>query len=83
MVAWVRIALACVATFVAVGDAGHFVVDGSGENPSVAPINCRSRDTCCKVCRKGKACGNTCIRRDYDCHVGRGCACNSDEICED
>ncbi len=31
---------------------------------------------CCKVCRKGKACGDSCISRDYECHVGPGCACN-------
>ena len=31
---------------------------------------------CCKICTKGKACGNTCIARDKICHVGPGCACN-------
>lgn len=31
---------------------------------------------CCKVCRKGKACGDTCIARSDTCHVGGGCACN-------
>jgi hypothetical protein len=31
---------------------------------------------CCKVCRVGKACGDTCISRSYECHVGAGCACN-------
>lgn len=31
---------------------------------------------CCKVCRKGKACGNSCINRSYTCHKGPGCACN-------
>lgn len=31
---------------------------------------------CCKVCRKGKACGNSCINRSYTCHKGKGCACN-------
>ena len=36
---------------------------------------------CCKVCSKGKACGNTCISRSYTCHKGRGCACNADEVC--
>lgn len=32
--------------------------------------------TCCKVCRKGKACGDTCISRKNACHVGQGCACD-------
>jgi hypothetical protein len=31
---------------------------------------------CCKVCRKGKACGDTCISRDDQCHVPPGCACD-------
>jgi hypothetical protein len=43
---------------------------------------CIPADQCCKICSKGKACGNTCIRRSYDCNKGRGCACNADEVCE-
>jgi len=31
---------------------------------------------CCKICRKGKACGNSCINRAYTCHRPPGCACN-------
>jgi hypothetical protein len=30
---------------------------------------------CCKVCTKGKPCGDTCIDKDDTCHVGPGCAC--------
>lgn len=33
--------------------------------------------SCCKVCRKGKACGNSCISRSYSCHKGPGCACDA------
>ena len=32
--------------------------------------------SCCKVCSRGKACGNSCIARSKTCHVGGGCACN-------
>lgn len=32
--------------------------------------------TCCKICRKGKACGDSCIARNKTCRVGSGCACN-------
>ena len=32
---------------------------------------------CCKVCRKGKACGNSCIRRSYTCRKPPGCACDA------
>lgn len=31
---------------------------------------------CCRVCRVGKACGNTCIARDHACHAPPGCACD-------
>ena len=31
---------------------------------------------CCKICRKGKACGDSCIAVDKVCHKGVGCACN-------
>ena len=31
---------------------------------------------CCKICKKGKACGDSCIKATYTCHKGPGCACN-------
>ena len=31
---------------------------------------------CCKVCKKGKACGNSCIAEYKTCHQPKGCACN-------
>lgn len=31
---------------------------------------------CCKICSRGKACGNSCISRSYTCHQPPGCACN-------
>lgn len=31
---------------------------------------------CCKICRKGKACGDSCISRDKTCRRGVGCACD-------
>lgn len=33
-------------------------------------------EACCKVCKKGKACGDSCIARDKNCKKGKGCACN-------
>jgi hypothetical protein len=48
----------------------------------VTALQCVPREECCKVCRKGRACGNTCIRADYNCRKGQGCACNEDDICE-
>jgi hypothetical protein len=35
----------------------------------------RAAAKCCKVCTKGKPCGDTCIAQDKTCHVGPGCAC--------
>ena len=46
------------------------------------PRACTPVEECCKVCDKGKACGNSCIRDSYTCHKGRGCACNAEEVCE-
>jgi hypothetical protein len=31
---------------------------------------------CCRVCGRGKACGDSCIARDKTCTRGRGCACD-------
>jgi len=31
---------------------------------------------CCKICKKGKACGDSCISMSYTCHQPPGCACN-------
>lgn len=42
-------------------------------SPSATPA---VTGTCCKVCRKGKACGNSCISRRYTCRRPKGCACN-------
>jgi hypothetical protein len=33
---------------------------------------------CCRICRKSKACGDTCIAFDRVCHVGPGCACDAE-----
>jgi hypothetical protein len=32
---------------------------------------------CCRVCSKGKACGNSCIARDRVCRQPQGCACDA------
>jgi hypothetical protein len=31
---------------------------------------------CCRVCTVGKACGDTCINKDFTCKTPLGCACN-------
>src|SRR5882762_1670909 len=32
---------------------------------------------CCRVCTRGKACGNSCINRAYQCRQPAGCACDA------
>ena len=32
---------------------------------------------CCRICRKGKACGNACISRAKTCQKPPGCACDA------
>ena len=32
---------------------------------------------CCRICVKGKACGDSCINSSYSCKKPVGCACNS------
>lgn len=31
---------------------------------------------CCKTCKKGKACGDSCISKAKACYKAEGCACN-------
>jgi len=31
---------------------------------------------CCKICKKGKACGDSCIAKSKTCTKGPGCACD-------
>lgn len=45
---------------------------GADRDTSEAPAS----TPCCKVCRAGKACGNSCISRAKECHKGTGCACD-------
>lgn len=37
---------------------------------------CKAGGPCCRVCHKGKACGNSCIAANKTCHQTGGCACN-------
>jgi hypothetical protein len=35
---------------------------------------------CCRVCHKGKACGDSCIKAEYECRKAPGCACDEDDV---
>lgn len=43
--------------------------------PAGTPL-CAQSAACCKICRKGKACGDSCIAAEKTCHKGKGCACD-------
>lgn len=43
---------------------------------------CTPRSECCKICSKGKACGDSCISRSYACRKAKGCACDSKDVCD-
>jgi endonuclease YncB( thermonuclease family) len=44
----------------------------TGQSPAIS----EPAKTCCKICRKGQACGNSCISRRYTCRKPAGCACD-------
>ena len=44
---------------------------GRAVTPKTAPL------TCCKMCTRGKACGNSCIARNKTCRQPPGCACDA------
>lgn len=51
-------------------------IDAGSCIPDDASVDAGDSGPCCRICRAGKACGDTCIARDRECHVGPGCACN-------
>ena len=46
-------------------------------NTGKSPAMSEPAKACCKVCRKGQACGNSCNSRQYTCRKPVGCACNN------
>lgn len=54
--------------------AAMLVIGPANVNPCNAAF--AASVACCKVCSKGKACGNSCIARNKTCHQPRGCACD-------
>ena len=44
----------------------------AGDLAAAAPLGA----SCCEVCRKGKACGDTCIARERTCRKPPGWACD-------
>lgn len=44
--------------------------------PSARASGQAAAPACCKICTRGKACGNACISRSYQCRQPPGCACD-------
>lgn len=55
-----------------VSDVRRDICQSAGNNGS--PGSCSP--SCCKCCKSGKACGDTCISSDSQCNTVGGCACN-------
>jgi len=49
---------------------------GVGQIPP-GPTPPQRAPACCRTCTTGKACGNSCINRAYQCHQPPGCACDA------
>jgi beta-lactamase superfamily II metal-dependent hydrolase len=65
---------------------GSFVATtGRSDAAGIVPVRPFVQDTaapaapraCCRVCTRGKACGNSCISRSYTCRRPPGCACDA------
>jgi hypothetical protein len=54
---------------------GPSAASAVGSSVCMAPVDADGIQRCCKRCKRGKPCGNSCIARNLTCHRGRGCAC--------
>ncbi len=55
--------------------AGQFFGSKAEARRSIDGASAPAAHTCCKICKKGKPCGNSCIARNKTCRKGPGCAC--------
>jgi hypothetical protein len=54
-------------------------VDDVTAPADAATVDAAPTTACCRTCRKGKACGNTCVAVDRRCESPPGCACDATE----
>jgi hypothetical protein len=75
----VSVAAPTVAADPTAGDTTPAITDSlSLEQFLEAPAWTETAQACCKTCRKGKACGDSCIARDKTCTKPPGCACDAE-----
>ena len=60
----------------ALADSSASSHSSSAPSAGLTGLSTATAQTCCKICHKGKSCGNTCISREKICHVAPGCACD-------
>jgi hypothetical protein len=44
--------------------------------PDLPVLTADTPEQCCRVCKKGKPCGNGCISQERQCTKEPGCACS-------
>ena len=58
--------------------AGHRSSTKMPPASSLSPLETQQKQECCKVCRKGQPCGNSCISLNKTCRKLPGCACSAE-----
>ena len=56
---------------------GEFIAPWDWRKGERLPKESDVNKACCKICQKGKACGDSCIKRSYTCTKAPGCACDA------
>ena len=77
-IALVGIVVLVMAPFASAGELERLMAEKGRPLPSIFRIDSQQvrLQQCCRVCRAGKACGNSCISVDKNCRQPPGCACD-------
>ncbi len=71
---------------VSYGHSGRTNAEGCHNNRKIGEYHCHNKktkkvvvsDSCCKICKKGKACGDSCVAIWKECNIDSGCACDKE-----
>jgi hypothetical protein len=69
-----RAGMVLIVLFVALAASEPWGEQERGPDPPV--VTSDTPKQCCRVCKKGKPCGNGCISQERQCTKASGCACN-------
>ena len=56
---------------------GEFIAPWNWRKGERLPQASNINEVCCKICKNGKACGDSCIKLSYACTKSHGCACDA------